>query len=226
MLLREAVGVGFDDDMVEPVLCRQRFEALRRILGEQIHFALLDGDVMDALRGHRAHDAFEVIDAHRLFGILAAEFIHHVQACLLEPPDHARAFVFAQRHVVFGNFEAGNGETRQQRDQAVDFIAVPRVFEQDAAGKGHHAGIAIQPGRTPDHIAGDQQRVHRVDLGVVDVLRGDLEQVGDAALAAGPAERVRSEVDHRGDAAAARLAAARRQGEFRDGVVFGHGIHS
>ena len=61
MLLRETVGVGFDDHVVEPVLRAERFQALWRILGEQIHFTLLHRDMVDALCRDRAHDIFKVV---------------------------------------------------------------------------------------------------------------------------------------------------------------------
>ena len=135
----------------------------------------------------------------------------------MEVVDHALALVVAERHVVFGNLEAGNRQAFEQCDQAIHLIAVPGVFKQDAAGEWHHAGIEIEFGGALDHIAGNQQCIHRVNLGVVDVVGCDIQQVGNAAFAAGPAEGIGSEVDHRGDAATARLGAALRQREFFDG---------
>src|SRR5436190_12956147 len=91
-----------------------------------------------------ANDAGEVIDAHRLFRILAAEFVNDLQSAALQAVYRVMPLVRLQLDVVFGKLDARYAEFLQMRNHVIELTALPRIFEQDAARERFDAGVEVQ----------------------------------------------------------------------------------
>nr|WP_041670688.1 hypothetical protein [Cereibacter sphaeroides] len=202
MLGGKAQRIGLDQDVVEPGRTGEPVENARVAPRHEVNLGLFDDDMMRTRRAYGADDGAQPVEVQGLVRRLAAELVDNVEVSVAEPADPAVAVGRIEADVVLGDLKPADAQTLQKGGQRLDLALPVRPFEEDAAREGGDIRLGIGGYDARQGLARHEKRVHRIDLGEVDVAARHREQIFDAADA-GPAGAVGAEVDHRRQAAPA-----------------------